>query len=70
MCLLCNYLFIFFLKLIFSVLGHGYYLAAGGAAAQQNLSHIQNVIQDEKFNVHILDNTERLGLLSIQGPKR
>lgn len=48
----------------------GFYIAAGGAAAQQNWTHIQNAIQDEKFQVSITDRTETLGLLSIQGPKR
>ncbi|KAG8194546.1 hypothetical protein JTE90_013293 [Oedothorax gibbosus] len=47
----------------------GFYIAAGGAAAQQNWTHINNVIQDEKFNVSITDVTEGFGLLSIQGPK-
>ncbi|GBM72943.1 Sarcosine dehydrogenase, mitochondrial [Araneus ventricosus] len=46
-----------------------YYVAAGGAAAQQSLTHIRNVIQDEKFRVSISDATERIGLLSVQGPK-
>ncbi|GFU32187.1 sarcosine dehydrogenase, mitochondrial, partial [Nephila pilipes] len=49
--------------------GFGFYVAAGGAAAQQSLTHISQVIQNEKFRVSISDVTEKVGLLSIQGPK-
>ncbi|XP_015921050.1 sarcosine dehydrogenase, mitochondrial [Parasteatoda tepidariorum] len=49
--------------------GPSFYLAAGGAASQQNITHIHNVIQDNKFSVTIADLSEKLGLLSIQGPK-
>lgn len=46
-----------------------FYLAAGGAAAQQNYSHILSVIQDQNFRVTLTDESETMGLLSIQGPK-
>lgn len=49
--------------------GSGFYIAAAGATAQQNFTHIQNVIQDKKFNVSFLDASEEMGMLSIQGPK-
>ncbi|XP_013401693.1 sarcosine dehydrogenase, mitochondrial [Lingula anatina] len=49
--------------------GRGFYLAAGGGAAQQNYSHIQTVIQDQKFNCHLIDHSDDMALMSIQGPK-
>lgn len=48
--------------------GDGYYLAVGGAVAQQNWSHITTVLQDQKFRCQLMDSSEDLGLLSIQGP--
>ncbi|XP_013787690.1 sarcosine dehydrogenase, mitochondrial-like [Limulus polyphemus] len=49
--------------------GRGFYIAAAGAASQHNFSHIQSVIQDQKFNVSLVDHSENMGMLSIQGPK-
>ncbi|XP_047380112.1 sarcosine dehydrogenase, mitochondrial isoform X3 [Sciurus carolinensis] len=48
--------------------GDGYYLAVGGAAAQHNWSHITTVLQDQKFRCQLIDNSEDLGMISIQGP--
>ncbi|XP_012884921.1 PREDICTED: sarcosine dehydrogenase, mitochondrial [Dipodomys ordii] len=48
--------------------GDGYYLAVGGAAAQHNWSHITTVLQDQKFRCQLVDSSEDLGMLSIQGP--
>jgi glycine cleavage system aminomethyltransferase T len=50
--------------------GKGYYLAVGGAAAQQNYCHLMTVIQDNKFNCHLIDHTDDMVLISVQGPKR
>ncbi|XP_023228229.1 sarcosine dehydrogenase, mitochondrial-like [Centruroides sculpturatus] len=47
----------------------GFYIAAAGAASQQNFSHIQSTIQDKKFQVSLIDASEEMGMLSIQGPK-
>ncbi|XP_048875339.1 sarcosine dehydrogenase, mitochondrial isoform X3 [Brienomyrus brachyistius] len=49
--------------------GHGYYLAVGGAVAQHNWSHIQAVLQDRGFRCTLLDHSEDIGMISIQGPK-
>ncbi|KAM9064238.1 sarcosine dehydrogenase, mitochondrial isoform X1 [Sarcophilus harrisii] len=49
--------------------GDGYYLAVGGAAAQYNWSHITTVLQDKKFNCQLIDSSEDMGMISIQGPK-
>ncbi|KAL1786119.1 hypothetical protein HispidOSU_014126 [Sigmodon hispidus] len=48
--------------------GDGYYLAIGGAVAQHNWSHITTVLQDQKFRCQLMDSSEDLGMLSIQGP--
>ncbi|XP_010371080.1 sarcosine dehydrogenase, mitochondrial isoform X3 [Rhinopithecus roxellana] len=48
--------------------GDGYYLAVGGAMAQHNWSHITTVLQDQKFRCRLIDNSEDLGMVSIQGP--
>ncbi|RMB93366.1 hypothetical protein DUI87_30060 [Hirundo rustica rustica] len=48
--------------------GDGYYLAIGGAVAQHNWSHITTVLQDMKFQCKLLDCSEELGMMSIQGP--
>ncbi|XP_053551873.1 sarcosine dehydrogenase, mitochondrial [Bombina bombina] len=48
--------------------GDGYYLAIGGAVAQHNWSHINTVIQDEEFKCKLIDCSEDLGMISIQGP--
>ncbi|KAH9361663.1 hypothetical protein HPB48_005184 [Haemaphysalis longicornis] len=41
-----------------------------GASANHGLAHIRSVVQDEKFNVSITDESEAMGMISIQGPKR
>lgn len=48
--------------------GRGFYLAAGGAAALQNLAHITKEIRSNKWNVQILDHTDDMAMLSVQGP--
>ncbi|KAF0876092.1 SARDH protein, partial [Crocuta crocuta] len=48
--------------------GDGYYLAVGGAVAQHNWCHISSVLQDQKFRCQLIDSSEDLGMISIQGP--
>lgn len=50
--------------------GDGYYLAVGGAAAQHSWSHIRTVLQDRRFRCQLIDRSEDLGLVSVQGPAR
>lgn len=50
--------------------GDAYYLAIGGGVAQHNWSHIQAVLQDQGFRCTLIDHTEDMGMISIQGPKR
>ncbi len=50
--------------------GEAYYLAIGGGVAQHNWSHIQAVLQDQGFRCTLIDHTEDMGMISVQGPKR
>lgn len=38
--------------------------------AQHNWSHISTVLQDHKFRCQLIDSSEDLGMISIQGPAR
>ncbi|KAK7126088.1 hypothetical protein R3I93_021462 [Phoxinus phoxinus] len=49
--------------------GDAYYLAIGGGVAQHNWSHIQSALQDQGFRCTLIDHTEDMGMISIQGPK-
>lgn len=48
--------------------GKGFYLTAGGPAAIQNLSHIMKEIRAHNWNVQVLNRTNDMALLSVQGP--
>ncbi|XP_004714584.1 sarcosine dehydrogenase, mitochondrial [Echinops telfairi] len=48
--------------------GDGYYLAVGGAVAQHNWSHITTVLQDQRLRCQLIDHSEDLGMISVQGP--
>ncbi|XP_051893204.1 sarcosine dehydrogenase, mitochondrial isoform X2 [Pristis pectinata] len=48
--------------------GDGYYLAVGGGVAQHNWSHIISVLEDQRLNCQLLDCSEELGMISVQGP--
>ncbi|KAJ6619007.1 hypothetical protein lerEdw1_014921 [Lerista edwardsae] len=48
--------------------GDGYYLAIGGAVAQHNWCHITTALQDGKFRCRLIDQSEELGMISVQGP--
>lgn len=45
-------------------------MAAGGGIAQHAWCHIKNILDDEKFDCQLIDKSEEMGMLSIQGPKR
>jgi len=48
--------------------GTGFYIAAAGGAAYQNLAHITKSIQDMGFDVRLEDRSHDMGMLSLQGP--
>eukprot|EP00941_MAST-03F_sp_MAST-3F-sp1_P003798 g3798.t1 len=50
--------------------GHDkFYIAAGGASAQHDWNWISKVIRDKGFDVYMYDETEKYGMISVQGPK-
>ncbi|XP_038046072.1 sarcosine dehydrogenase, mitochondrial-like [Patiria miniata] len=49
--------------------GQGFYVAAGGGVAQHAKTHMRTIMQDERFDCNILDHSEDMGVLSVQGPK-
>lgn len=51
-------------------LGRIFYVAVGGGIAQYAWCHIKNIIEDNRFNCQLIDKSEDMGMLSIQGPKR
>ncbi len=48
----------------------GFYLAVGGGAAQHGYSYVRDIIQNEEWNCRILDHSEDMALISVQGPRR
>lgn len=48
--------------------GDGFYLAVGGAVAQHCWSHVTSVLQDRGLRCQLIDRSEDLGMISIQGP--
>lgn len=38
--------------------------------AEHNWNHIRTVLQDQGFRCQLVDHSEDLGMISIQGPKR
>ncbi|CAG0880074.1 unnamed protein product [Darwinula stevensoni] len=50
--------------------GGGYYIAAGGGSSYSTWSHLQSVIQEQKYQVELKDLSLDMALISVQGPKR
>ena len=50
--------------------GRSFYIAVGGGIAEYAWCHIKNIIEDNRFNCQLIDKSEDMGMLSIQGPKR
>nr|CAD7572946.1 unnamed protein product [Timema californicum] len=48
--------------------GRGFYIVAGGASAAHTWAHIHTVLSHEDFKVALTDLTDKMGILSIQGP--
>ena len=49
--------------------GNGYYLAVGGAIGEHAWGHFKDIIHEQKFDVNLVDQSENIGMLSVQGPK-
>lgn len=50
--------------------GRSFYVAVGGGIAQYAWCHIKKIIEDNRFDCMLIDKSEDMGMLSIQGPKR
>lgn len=50
--------------------GKGYYIVSGGASASQTTAHIKSAIRRKNFKVNLTDLTDKVGILSVQGPYR
>lgn len=50
--------------------GKGYYIVAGSASGYHSVSHFRKEIAKKNLKAVISETTERLGILSVQGPKR
>lgn len=50
--------------------GKGFYIAAGGGSAYQSFTHIRKAIEDNRFDAKLVNLSDSICLLSIQGPKR
>jgi hypothetical protein len=52
------------------LLGQGFYLAIGGVITEYGFGHINNIIQDRRFNCRLVDVSDDMAMISVQGPKR
>lgn len=59
-----------FFNIVWFLQGKGFYIAAGGGSAYQSFTHIRKVIEDNRFNAKLVNLSDSICLLSIQGPKR
>lgn len=50
--------------------GQGYYIVAGGASAYHTIAHINEAIRNKCFNASVIDVTDKMGVISLQGPQR
>lgn len=50
--------------------GRGFYVVAGGATGHQTYAHMKSEIEKKQFRCSLIDVTDKMGVLSIQGPKR
>lgn len=48
----------------------GFYIVSGGASAFYTQTHIRDAIADKEFDVELHDVTDKMGIVSIQGPLR
>lgn len=49
--------------------GRGFYVAVGGGFAEHVRAHMAAAIQDKCFDAQLIDCSEQMGLLSLQGPR-
>lgn len=49
--------------------GRGFYVAVGGGFAQHALGHMRDVLADNRFDCELVDVSEAMAMLSVQGPR-
>ncbi|KAK2188591.1 hypothetical protein NP493_127g01000 [Ridgeia piscesae] len=49
--------------------GRGFYVAVGGGLAQHALGHMQDVLADSRLDCRLVDVSETMAMLSVQGPR-
>lgn len=49
--------------------GRGFYVAAGGGSAYQSFTHIKRALEDGGFNAQLVNLSDHICLLSVQGPR-
>ncbi|RDD45364.1 Sarcosine dehydrogenase, mitochondrial [Trichoplax sp. H2] len=49
--------------------GRGFYVTVGGAVATYCFEHIRKIVEDKKWDCRLIDLSEDVGMLSVQGPK-
>ena len=50
--------------------GRGLYIVTNGLSAYHTWAHIHCILSEENFKVGLTDLSEKIGVLSVQGPKR
>jgi hypothetical protein len=50
--------------------GRGFYIVTNGLSAYHTWAHIHCILSEENFKVGLTDLSEKIGVLSVQGPKR
>jgi sarcosine dehydrogenase len=50
--------------------GRGFYVTMPGGSSYHAWAHVQSILSEKKFNVHFTDVSEKVGVLSVQGPNR
>lgn len=48
--------------------GRGFYVVSGGATSQHTHAHVLQALHERGFRVDVTDVTNRIGVLSVQGP--
>jgi Glycine cleavage system T protein (aminomethyltransferase) len=50
--------------------GRGFYIVTNGLSSYHTWAHIHYILSEKNFKVGLTDLSEKIGVLSIQGPKR
>lgn len=65
-----SYLSVAYLPVFIELQGNAYYIVADGAYGNHTLAHINEAVDEKRFNVNVTDLTDKIGIISIQGPNR